>query len=168
MAVRFLIGEFQSNTNMKRTNNSSHTNCDYCLDIYDIEIPDSNIHIAYHCPIISDKDDLKALKAEIIATVCNNNGINAAFKLSSSPTLFTLLCANPTSLQLNHLVNTDIDNIKELILVTQKYLLRIYNARKKYGKQKPSRSSNPRTEDPVPVRSNLLPPPGNDGNDPNH
>ena len=79
-----------------------------------------------------------------------------------------LLCANPTSLQLNHFVNTDTDNIKNLILATQKYLLLIHNARKRYGKPKPGRTSNPRTEDTVPVRSNLLPPPGSINNSSNH
>ena len=47
-------------------------------------------------------------------------------------------------------------------------LLSLYNARKKYGKQKPSRTSDPRTEDTVPVRSNFLPSSGNIDSGSNH
>ena len=129
--IKMLLGEYPSNYNKSRSNKDIIVQCDYCSSTYDIYIPDDIVHICANCPLLSDKDDLKLEKSEIVKTVCKLSGINAAAALVNSPEDWTAFLLNPSSI-INRYLNIPDTEIKTLILLTQSYILKIHNGRKMY------------------------------------
>ena len=96
--IEMLLGEYPSNYNKSRSNKDIIVQCDYCSSTYDIYIPDDIVHICANCPLLSDKDDLKLEKSEIVKTVCKLSGINASAALVNSPEDWMAFLLNPLSI----------------------------------------------------------------------
>ena len=83
--------------NWYRIRKSDDKMCKYCKHEHDLMLMDTNEHISTQWYVLSDKDDIREAKEEILQKVCKTQGINAAHALTTSNSLLTKFIANHIS-----------------------------------------------------------------------